>query len=152
VSAAPLEQLRAEDFAPFAALADLPLAMTGHILFPALDAENCATFSPIILRYLRSELQFNGLLISDDLSMQALSGDLAQRCTRALAAGCDVALHCNGKLDEMAVAAASVPPFEAIAAQRAARALAMRRRPEKCDLRAILAEAHAFENEVPHAG
>jgi len=150
-SPATLEQLQNEEFAPFAALADLPLTMTGHILFPAMDPDNCATFSPKILRHLRIGLGFNGLLISDDLSMEALDGDLAQRTTRALAAGCDVALHCNGKLDEMLMVVASAGPLTDIAAQRAARALAMRRKPEKCDLRAILAEAQSYESEVPHA-
>ncbi|MEX0970648.1 MAG: glycoside hydrolase family 3 N-terminal domain-containing protein [Paracoccaceae bacterium] len=150
-SDAPLELLAATDFAPFAALADMPLAMTGHILFPALDAENCATFSPVILRYLRHTLGFNGVLISDDLSMAALQGDIGQRAERALAAGCDIALHCNGKLDEMAMIAALAPVLDGAAAQRAARALAMRRKPEPCDLPAMLAEAHGFEHEVPHA-
>ena len=150
-SDAPLAVLQAEDFAPFAALADMPLAMTGHILFPALDAENCATFSPVILRYLRQTLGFGGLLISDDLSMEALQGDIGSRAARALAAGCDIVLHCNGRLDEMAIIAAIAPVLDGAVAQRAARALAMRRTPEPCDLPAMLAEAHRFEHEVPHA-
>lgn len=151
VSSGTLDALRSQDFAPFAALADMPMAMTGHVLYPALDPDNCATFSRIVLTYLRHQLGFGGLLISDDLSMRALAGDLPGRAERALAAGCDVALHCSGDMDEMQLVAAVCPVLAGASAQRAARALACRRTPELVDLPALIATAHAFEGKVNYA-
>lgn len=95
---APLKTLEASDFATFKALADLPLAMTAHILYPALDGKDCATFSPVVMRYIREEIGFGGLIMSDDLSMKALGGSYAERTERSLAAGCDLVLHGNGAL------------------------------------------------------
>jgi beta-N-acetylhexosaminidase len=96
-----MDTLRATDFAPFKALADLPMAMTAHVLYTALDAKRPATTSPIAINLIREELGFNGLLMSDDLSMKALGGDFTSRTEDALAAGCDVVLHCNGEMQEM---------------------------------------------------
>lgn len=119
VVAASLAELEASDFIPFRALADLPLAMTAHILYTALDAERVATCSPTVIRFIREALGFDGLLMSDDLSMKALGGSFAERTERSLAAGCDLVLHGNGALigepvrDLMAelreVSAASIP-------------------------------------------
>ena len=90
------------DFLPFRLLADLPWAMTGHLLFEVIDPEAAITVSAKgIAEVIRGHIGFDGLLLSDDLSMEALGGSLGQRAERALAAGCDIALHCNGKPDEM---------------------------------------------------
>lgn len=135
---APLNELEASDFATFKALSDLPLAMTAHILYPALDGKDCATFSPIVMHYIREEIGFNGLIMSDDLSMKALGGSFAERTERSLAAGCDLVLHGNGALigepvrdlfgELKQVAAASGPMSDASLA-RAKRAAEMRRNP-----------------------
>lgn len=98
-----LATLAASDFAPFRNLADAPWAMTAHVVYTAVDQDNCATFSDkVIAQVIRGDIGFDGLLISDDLSMHALSGGFGNRTERALAAGCDVVLHCNGEMAEMA--------------------------------------------------
>ncbi len=90
------------DFSPFKLLADMPIAMTAHIIYSAIDPENPATTSSkVILEIIREEIGFDGLLISDDLSMKALDGDFSYRTQAALAAGCDAVLHCNGNMSEM---------------------------------------------------
>ncbi|HXQ48076.1 MAG TPA: beta-N-acetylhexosaminidase, partial [Caulobacteraceae bacterium] len=124
---APLADLAARDFAPFRALADLPMAMTAHVVYRAIDPTSPATTSPVVIaEIIRGAIGFDGLLISDDLSMNALKGGLGERATAALAAGCDVALHCNGDATEaMAVAEAS-PPLAGKALARAQAALARR--------------------------
>ncbi len=108
------ETLEATDFAPFRALAAQPWAMTAHVLYSAIDDAQPATLSPrLIGTVICGSIGFDGLLLSDDLSMAALPGGLGERATRALAAGCDVVLHCNGARDEMiavAAGAASLGP------------------------------------------
>lgn len=136
----PLPGLTAGDFAPFASLADLPLAMTAHVVYPALDAAAPATLSAAAIAAIRGQIGFGGLLMTDDMSMQALSGDLGTLTARAIAAGCDVALHCNGKLAEMQAVAAAAGRLSPAAAARAAAALAFRRAPEPADLAALTAE------------
>lgn len=126
VVAAEAAALRATDFAAFAALADLPLGMTAHIVFPAFDSAP-ATCSPAMIRLIRSEIGFAGLLMSDDLGMNALSGRPAERAARAIAAGCDVALMGNGDLATMAAVAAAAGPMTPAARARAEAALALRR-------------------------
>jgi beta-N-acetylhexosaminidase len=122
---ASLEEMDGGDFAPFRALSDMPMAMTAHVVFSAVDAHDPATTSPaVILRVVRKRLGFEGLLVSDDLSMKALQGDLASRARLAAAAGCDVVLHCNGDLEEMAQVAAGTPVLGGAAARRASAALA----------------------------
>lgn len=103
-----LAELEQTDFVPFKALADLPYAMTAHVVYTALDTENCATFSPKVIRYVREEIGFKGVLMSDDLSMKALSGSFEERTKKALAAGCDLILHCNGDMDEMQAIASAL--------------------------------------------
>lgn len=99
---APQRDLRDQDFRPFAALADAPWAMTAHVVYTALDPERPATTSPTVVGdVIRREIGFDGVLVSDDLSMQALTGSLRDRTEAALAAGCDLALHCNGDSTEM---------------------------------------------------
>ncbi len=100
---AALADLEACDFQPFRALRDLPIALSAHILYTAIDGDLPGTLSPkVIADIIRGAIGFDGLLLSDDLSMDALSGNLGERAEVALAAGCDIALHCNGKLGEMA--------------------------------------------------
>jgi beta-N-acetylhexosaminidase len=120
---APLAELQALDFAPFRALADMPWAMTAHIVYAAVDATAPATLSArVIDAVIRGAIGFDGVLVSDDLAMQALSGSPAGRAARALAAGCDVALHCTGVLREMQSVAAAVGPLTERGATRVARA------------------------------
>lgn len=116
--------LHANDFMPFAALADLPIGMTAHLIYTALDPSNPATTSKIIIeQVIRDQIGFHGLLLSDDLSMEALKGSLHDRAAAAIAAGVDIVLHCNGKMDEAREVADAAPLLEGRAAERAARAL-----------------------------
>jgi beta-N-acetylhexosaminidase len=113
------EELERTDFLPFKLLADLPWAMTGHLLFDAIDPGAAITVSARgVKEIIRGHIGFDGLLLSDDLSMQALGGSLAERAARSLAAGCDIALHCNGRLDEMTGLPASTGAMPATAATR----------------------------------
>jgi beta-N-acetylhexosaminidase len=137
-------ELNATDFAPFHALADLPIGMTAHIVLSAYDAENPATSSPAVIGVIRNVIGFSGLLLSDDLSMQALSGTLAERAGRAIAAGCDIALHCNGSLAEKALVARAAGQMTAAARARAAMALSRRIDPAAIDAKALLAELEAL--------
>jgi beta-N-acetylhexosaminidase len=118
------EELRV-DLAPFRALRDAAMAMTAHVLYPAWDATRPATISPtIIAEVIRGEIGFDGLLMSDDLAMAALTGTLAQRTAAALAAGCDVALHCSGVLAESEEIAGAAGEMSAAARARLDRATA----------------------------
>lgn len=115
-----LATLQTTDFAPFRRLSHAAWAMTAHVVYTAVDPDNCATFSTAVVdRVIRGDIGFDGLLISDDLSMHALSGTFADRTQRALAAGCDVVLHCNGDMAEMApvAEAAHIMPDKALARQ-----------------------------------
>jgi len=128
---APQELLAACDWLPFLACRDAPMAMTAHVLYPGLDPDQPATHSaPIIEAVIRGRIGFAGVLLSDDLSMGALGGSLGERAARARAAGCDLALHCNGDLAEAAAVLDAAGPLEGRAAARLARALATRRPPE----------------------
>lgn len=114
----------ADDLFPFERLNDAPIALTGHVLFSAWDAEHPATMSPTIIRdIIRARIGFDGLLISDDLDMAALSGDIAGRAADCLAAGCDVALHCSGTMTDMTAIAERVPDMTDSATVRLARAM-----------------------------
>lgn len=124
---ADLDGLAAADFMPFAALADLPAAMTAHLVYTAIDPARPATQSPIVIEdVIRGRIGFDGLLFSDDLSMNALKGTLAERARATLAAGCDIALHCSGDMSEMTAVAAEAPELVGKAATRAERALKVR--------------------------
>jgi beta-N-acetylhexosaminidase len=123
------DELAAHDFAPFRALSDMNWAMTAHIVYSAIDPMRPATLSPtVIAEVIRGEVGFAGVLVSDDLSMQALGGSIGERAAGALAAGCDVVLHCNGRLDEMRAVAAAAGPLGATAADRVSAGEACRRR------------------------
>ena len=142
-------ELEAFDFAAFRPLADLPMAMTAHVVFSALDPEQPATTSATIInQVIRGSIGFQGLLMSDDVSMNALQGSIAERTRAIVAAGCDVVLHCNGKLDEMRAVAAETPILAGQALERARAVLASRRQPDafdrvqgRADLDALIASA-----------
>lgn len=122
---ASLEELDGHDFVPFRSLRDLPMAMTAHVIFTAVDPERPATTSARVVEdVIRGRIGFDGLLMSDDVSMQALSGDFADRTRAIFAAGCDVVLHCNGRMDEMRAVVSETPVLEGAALSRADRALA----------------------------
>ena len=145
VVAAGPDELRKTDFRPFAALSDAPWAMTAHVVYRAIDAAHPATTSEtVIADVVRGEIDFRGLLVSDDLSMEALSGSLGERAAAALAAGCDVALHCNGDLAEMEEVSAAAGPMTEAAVERQERARAMRRRPEAVDLSQLVAQLESL--------
>lgn len=122
---APTEALEARDFAPFRVLSDMPMAMTAHVVYSAIDPRRPATTSRRAVReVIRGRLGFDGLLMSDDLSMKALSGGFAERARASLAAGCDVVLHCNGDMDEMKQVMAGTRTLSGRARLRAEAALA----------------------------
>src|SRR5690349_5160388 len=111
--------LERTDFLPFKLLADLPWGMTAHVLYEAIDSDAALTVSARGVKgVVRGHIGFDGLLLSDDLSMQALGGTLAERAARALAAGCDIALHCNGERSEMLEVAANAGPMTREAVRR----------------------------------
>lgn len=115
------------DFAPFRALAAMPWAMTAHVIFTAIDLDEPATLSSrVIDEAIRGSIGFDGVLISDDLSMGALGGGLGERAEKAIAAGCDVALHCNGDPAEMEAVAGHTTALSDEAAARVARGEALR--------------------------
>jgi len=125
------------DFAAFRPLCGLPLGMTAHVVFTAFDPVAPATTSATIVRQvIRDSIGFEGLLMSDDISMGALSGSLGERTSAALAAGCDMVLHCNGKMPEMQAVAAAAPRLAGEAARRAEAALAMRKPAAPIDIAA----------------
>jgi beta-N-acetylhexosaminidase len=133
--------LEATDFAAFRPLKNLPLGMTAHVVFTALDPVLPATTSATMIgQVIRRFIGFDGLLMSDDISMGALSGLIGERSRAALAAGCDVVLHCNGKLDEMHAVAAESSELSGAAARRAAAALAARQPATDIDLAAARRE------------
>jgi beta-N-acetylhexosaminidase len=133
--------LEATDFAAFVPLADLPMAMTAHVVFTAIDPIAPATVSATIVReVIRGSIGFDGLLMSDDISMEALSGAVGERAQNAIAAGCDVVLHCNGDMSEMTAVAAGVPPLAGQAARRAEAALAARKPATPLDIAATRTE------------
>jgi beta-N-acetylhexosaminidase len=118
-------ELEASDFRPFKALADVPWAMTAHVLYRAIDGERPATMSArVVGEVIRGHIGFQGVLIGDDLSMQALSGSIADRAAATLAAGCDLALHCNGKMEEMEAVADATRAIGDATARRLERARA----------------------------
>jgi beta-N-acetylhexosaminidase len=133
-------ELAAVDFRPFQALADAPLAMTAHVLLRCFDDRRPATVSPVIMeQVIRGRLGLQGLVMSDDIGMQALGGSMAERADAVVAAGCDVALHCSGTLAEMREVASAVPLLASRGAERFARARAHLRKPDAFDVEAAVA-------------
>jgi beta-N-acetylhexosaminidase len=146
-------ELEQTDFAPFHSLADLPMAMTAHVVFSALDPAHPATTSATIIeQVIRGVIGFQGLLMSDDVSMNALAGSIAERTQAIFAAGCDMVLHCNGKLDEMREVATETPELSGRALQRARGALAARKPPQALDRLAARAELDALIERAGTAG
>lgn len=141
--AASLEDLRATDFAPFAALNDLPMAMTAHLVYAALD-DAPATLSPRVMHLIRDEIGYDGLIMTDDISMKALQGDLGQISRDALAAGCDVVLLCNGTLQDRRRVADAAGRMTPAAQRRAEQALAARHAPDLVDIAALDAQLEAL--------
>jgi beta-N-acetylhexosaminidase len=145
--------LEATDFRAFRPLAGLPLAMTAHVVFTAIDPVTPATTSVTIVReVIRGSIGFDGVLMTDDISMEALTGDMRARSRAAVAAGCDVVLHCNGRFDEMYAVAEAVPPLAGAAERRVAAALAWRQPGPEIDVAearrrfaAMMAQARADE-------
>ena len=141
----PLDMLEMTDFQPFRALADAPMAMTAHVTFTAVDPDACVTLSHrAIQTVVRGLIGFDGLLMSDDLSMRALGGAFEDRTERAIAAGCDIVLHCNGDMAEMAAVASATPRLHGRAAERAAEARAVARREQPFDPEAAEARLDAL--------
>ena len=141
----PRSDLEAVDFAPFHALAEwgAPWAMTAHVIYSSLDGEAPATTSPgVIANLIRDHIGFDGVLVTDDLSMNALSGTLGERATASMAAGCDVALHCNGDMPEMTAVADAVPTLSGAALRRVDAAEDLRKRSFRSD---------AFDGDAAHA-
>jgi beta-N-acetylhexosaminidase len=125
------------------------MAMTAHVVFSAIDPVQPATTSAtIIQRVIRGVIGFQGLLMSDDVSMNALAGSIAERTRAIVDAGCDMILHCNGKLDEMRDVARETPELAGEALERARRALASRKPPEPFDRQAGRAELEALMDRV----
>ncbi|WP_050528292.1 beta-N-acetylhexosaminidase [Pseudorhodobacter aquimaris] len=143
---APREVLESHDFVPFRALRDLPIAMTAHIIYDAIDGENPATTSPVMLELMRREIGFEGLLVSDDLSMNALAGSLGDRAAAAIAAGVDIALHCNGDMAEMAQVVEAAGVLTPAARARCDAALALRIEPQTVDIAALRADLSGLVN------
>jgi beta-N-acetylhexosaminidase len=147
------KELERTDFAAFQALADLPMAMTAHVVFSALDPVHPATTSAtIIAQVIRGVIGFQGLLMSDDVSMNALSGSITERTRAIFSAGCDVVLHCNGKLEEMREVAAETPELSGIALDRAERALGARRVPRPFDRASARADLDALMSRARTTG
>ncbi len=130
------EDLDKVDFIPFKMLGHMAMGMTAHIVFPCID-DQPATTSPKAMQMIRSEIGFGGLVMTDDISMEALSGTVAERSRAALGAGCDLVLHCNGNLDEMIAVAEDCGPMSEAACARAERALTQRQAPTPVDISAL---------------
>jgi len=140
--------LEATDFAAFRPLKRLPLAMTAHVVFTAIDPVRPATTSATMIgEVIRGFIGFDGLLMGDDVSMGALSGSIAERSRASLAAGCDLVLHCNGQMDEMRSVASEAPELTGEAKRRADAALAVRKSPTGIDLAAARREFAAMMTE-----
>ncbi len=146
VVAASRAELSARDFAPFAALRDAPMAMSAHVVYSAIDPTAPATASPIVVsKIMRGAIGFDGLILSDDLSMKALSGPFAARARAVFAAGLDIALHCNGDLGEAGAVADAAPELAGASLRRAEAALArIAGGPRPFDVEAARAELAAM--------
>lgn len=145
--AAPPADLEAMDFVPFRALNDLPMGMTAHIRFTALD-DAPATASRRMIGLIRDRIGFDGLLMTDDITMNALSGTQAERAAASVAAGCDLVLHCNGTIADMEPVVAAAGAMTPDAQRRAAAALAQRRAPQDMDFAALMTEWRSLTSAI----
>ena len=132
------KSLNSIDFAPFKHLSDLPMAMTAHIIYSSFDQNLCATVSPIMNKIIRQNIGFDGLLMTDDISMKALSGSLSSRASASLKAGCDVVLHCNGRMEDMIEIMTEIPVLSSKSQLRAKNAKNLRCEPNNFDFNASL--------------
>lgn len=139
------EDLSDTDFVPFRALSDLPLGMTAHLVYSRID-DAPATTSPKVMHMIREDLGVDGLIMTDDISMKALSGSLPQIARASLTAGCDVVLHCNGTFAERVATAEAAGDMTELGQSRAERALALRKTPETVDIAALEAKLAAAMN------
>ena len=147
------EELSATDFVTFRSLNTCPIGMTAHVVYEAIDPQRPATTSPKVIRdVIRGEIGFDGLLISDDLSMNALDGTFSARTKAALFAGCDIVLHCNGKMDEMREISAEVKVLDGQALRRAEAALSRLSVPDAFDPAAAEARLSELMRTVPGQG
>ena len=141
---AALDELRATDFLPFKSLADLPLAMTAHVVVSAVDRRRPASTSPSVIdKVIRGEIGFDGLLMCDDLGMGALEGGMEERTRGVMEAGCDLALHCNGRIEEMRAVAGACGPLEGDGERRLEAALTRRKTLQAFDASEALAALNA---------
>ncbi|MEP1768451.1 MAG: beta-N-acetylhexosaminidase [Sulfitobacter sp.] len=143
------EALSRSDFAPFKALRDTPMGMTAHVVYEAIDAKP-ATLSKRMMHVIRDEIGFDNLIMTDDISMKALTGSLAGLSRDALAAGCDVILHCNGTMSQMATVAEAAGEMTQAAQRRALRALSYRQTPDDIDIAALDAQLKTLLGEEVH--
>jgi len=149
----PLDVLRATDFVPFNALAHLPMGMTAHVIYTAIDAERMATISPAAIQIIREEIGFKNLLMSDALDMKSIASiPPHERSRAALAAGCDIALHCNSPLWEKREIARGVGPLEGESLVRAIAAMDSVKPPKSFDVEEARAEVTALLSPLPLAG
>ncbi|MEM7399536.1 MAG: beta-N-acetylhexosaminidase [Pseudomonadota bacterium] len=148
------EALEEVDFLPFRELRDAPLAMTAHVLLPAYDQQNPATLSPAIMKeVIRDQLGLTGLIMTDDICMKALSGSPGELTRAVIDAGCDVALHCSGKFDEMVDVASAASELSGVSLDRFETALGERREPEPFDeVEALALLSEATEIRVAQVG
>ena len=143
VVSAGIEELEHVDFAPFRTLNDLPMGMTAHLVYDAVH-DHPATTSPVMMQLIRDQIGFDGLIMTDDISMKALKGSLGQIARDALSAGCDVVLHCNGTLAERREVAEAAGEMDELAQRRADQALAQRKTPVEVDIPALEAKLGAL--------
>ncbi|MBE9555062.1 MAG: beta-N-acetylhexosaminidase [Proteobacteria bacterium] len=143
------DELEITDFAPFRDLADMPLAMTAHIVYDEIDPNRPATTSPAVMHEIvRGFIGYDGLVMTDDLSMKALGGSFAARTADSLAAGCDLVLHCNGDMGEMKQVAGAARALDADGLRRYHGALDMLGSPEPFDREAALVELAALTGDA----
>ncbi|MFG6590891.1 beta-N-acetylhexosaminidase [Sulfitobacter sp. 1A12157] len=142
--------LEAVDFAPFRSLRDLSMGMTAHLVYDALDDDAPATLSPEVVRLIREEIGFDNLVMTDDISMKALQMTPAESTRAALAAGCDVALFCNGPLEERRAVAEAAGEMTPAAQTRALRAMDARQTPDDVDIDALSAQLEALLGGTLH--
>jgi len=143
------DDLTRHDFAPFKVLNDLPMGMTAHLVYDAIDPRP-ATLSPVMMQVIRDEIGFDNLIMTDDISMKALVGGVEQISRDALAAGCDAILYCNAPLKDRALVPDAAGEMKQMAQTRAERALAMRRAPDEIDISALNAKLASLLGEDLH--
>ena len=142
------DSLERHDFEAFRQLNTIEMGMTAHLVFEDIDPNHPATHSPAMIDIIRKHIGFDGLLMTDDISMQALSGPLDVRAQRALSAGCDIILHCNGQMDEMQLLAGSTNGLSAPSQMRVTRVLARRPDVQPVDIQQVKAEFDALLGEL----